>query len=260
MKLRLILKENDQSSGAISDDDDHYDVSDDSDEVYGGGRVERIYDIAHDNDLDKFIDPDEFYEFGSITILYGDNGSLHYGKYPLTHTQMITDVEIQQEVFAGTMYESDIGEDHDGRWWYRRGEDVALYGRISRLQRYVSFWNTDSHQINEHLPTLIKILLKKELINGDTIVMAATLDEMVPASDIDPIQTNSMSDDEIEQIELKKQIHLARGDEKKALMQKAGLKVVPGKRSQMATVMQKIGKLSPGQKWWTTSESKDGND
>ncbi len=80
-------------------------------------------------------------------------------------------------------------------------------------------------------------------------------DKQVLASEIAGMHSQEPSDAMKQQIDAMAQLHLARGDEKKNLMKKAGLKSVPGKVPEMATAMQKAGQLAPGQKWWAnTSE------
>lgn len=62
-------------------------------------------------------------------------------------------------------------------------------------------------------------------------------------------KTEELNDDDLQKMELYKQLHLMRGAEKHAAMKKLGL-VGGGKPHPMQTALDKAKLRIPGQKWW----------
>lgn len=203
-----------------------------------------------------FRSPDDIWGYGTTFIFGGNQAKLYLDKEPfrLTHNDMLD--EIGDELFANTKFEEHWENHGINDKMHALAQEIAILGRVRDDKSFVSIWNRDPKLVDELYGHALKALGKKGLVDQGTRVYAPTLTKYYYVSDYIDVTGKQLSPEQEKQLEAMRQMHLARGDEKKSLMKQAGLKTLPGKRHPMATAMQKVGKSSPGQKWWTASEGR----
>lgn len=195
-----------------------------------------------------------FFYGGVPPSLYASDGTTHITML------MEPDRALIKKLIVGTRFES--GTDLYSTGWDSRIRTVAIMGRVSSDKHIVSIWNSDASLVDRLYPDALTELLRHGMLLDDAQVFSPTYNGPKTVNEVisGGTESQAISKEREKELEAMRQMHLARGDEKKNLMRKAGMKIVPGKRPPIATAMQKAGKSSPGQKWWATSESRDGND
>lgn len=240
MKLRIILLEDDE---ADQDAKDIYFAS--------------MADDRNDSN-NQFVSPDHIWDSGSVTFIYGGSTPKLYVDEDVTHNKLMrrNDNEILKEIMVGTRFEKRVGDSTLD--WHAFVRRVALLGRVSESRDVVSIWNYDAPLVDRLYPAAIKELISKNFLSVDANAYSPTFKDVRSVSDVieSRVKSTTMSREREKQLEMMRQVHFMRGNEKKNMMRQAGMKLVPGKRSLMALALQKIGKLSPGQQWRTTSEGK----
>lgn len=188
--------------------------------------------------------PDTIWKSDSsaITFIYTSEGQLYHIPDGMTHHDLF---EINDDLV-------DRYNALEGRRPMRdKAEKIDLVGRAGKVGmlgiRVVSFWNTDRGLYDALLQDCLEALIYEGFIDSNYMVSTpatgvVTQDEILgksaPAQPVDDSE-----------VELYKRLHLMRGAEKKAAMQKLGVGV-GGKPHPMATAMGNAGLLKPGQKWW----------
>jgi hypothetical protein len=196
------LRENSSDDDDYDDDDDDYDDDDDDDRYY-------------DKNEDEYEnDPDTWYEEGSITVVYTQNGKLYTDEWPTTHENMINDD-------PALSTEMGITEPED---WVSRKDAVAiaLLGRISDDRKHIAFWNYDEGQYNDLLAGALKPLYDQLLIGPDTIVHSPIAGDQTVRDILTNTGNRVVHQAPENYMELLKKLHLMPGPEKNAALRKLG--------------------------------------
>lgn len=140
-----------------------------------------------------------------------------------------------------------------------RAEKIDLVGRAGKVTmlgiRAVSFWNIEQGIYDDLLASCLEELIFEGIIDSNYMVSTpatgvVTQDEILGKNQPAPAPSPVDSDE----VELYKNLHLMRGEQKRDAMKKLGVGV-GGRPHPIATAMNKTGLLKPGQKWWApTSE------
>ena len=152
--------------------------------------------------------------------------------------------------------------------------DTYLFGRVAPLEdpetgetlRFASFWGRGADYDNpeakgpvDQIPACVQALYYKDLVDDDTIIVFGD-GRVCLASDLlhggKGVEAAGEIDPEVQKrMELQKQIHLARGDEKKQLLKAVGAKVGGGKVSPWSRELRKGGSGSGWDYWRMHSEN-----
>lgn len=131
-----------------------------------------------------------------------------------------------------------------------------LVGRLGKEGTLVSFWNTELSAYTHLLRKCLDELIAAQQIYPIAYI-STPIHGTIPIDLIETTQTHEMTPEEQEHLELAKQMHLMRGDQKKDAMKKLGVGG-GGKPHPMQSAMDDAGLRVPGQKWWApTSEDFD---
>ncbi len=147
-----------------------------------------------------------------------------------------------------------VGRVIDGRDQVIENTDT-IYGRYIKAEAwngpglwngpgFVSIWNADEETVRELMPLCIKAMMDKLKLPAGTIIQTPIANKMTAKEFLDEYETKELSPEEKERLELANRMHLARGDEKKAIMKKLG--VGGGKEHEWSQSLQNKGLLAPG--------------
>ncbi len=232
----------------------------------GSDSGSQVFDISktgveQDND---WSDPDQFYRMqGSVTFIYTFDGVMYYGDYIGTkHFQLIEDnPELIDRYRLGYFF--DVLNDRDTvkqqdeahtdceprRIAMRRGD---LLGRLyaNRKETIVSFWNVDREAYDALLPACLQQLVADNKATGE-IMISTPVHGTIPAETLEDHQTEEITPEMAKHVEMRQQLHVMQGDEKKRAMKELG---VGGQRKNpWQAEAEKHGVVRPGQKWWAVN-------
>jgi len=189
-----------------------------------------------DQEKERYIDPDRIYGSGvtSVTFICGEV----FGEYEFlfsqdrynTHARIVANHAID----TGHSTKEDLFYDDDFKQlvWDLRKEvsETALLGRVGsyRQREYISYWNHAKELYNKYLLKSLEELIDEGLIDRDDIrgmwistpYGTGPYDEFVKygvekAPDLTP--------EEKKRYAMQQRMHLARGEEKKAIRKALGL-------------------------------------
>ena len=229
----------------------------------------------------KAIHPDHLYEEQSMTFTYNEDG-LRYGEYPTKHSEILEKLGLDRDrtkhtaltvgvdsvkFSIGAILLGRISSHHyfTEEWrledlcqeWneWAMDRDLIVYPSTLKNTRLVAFWNYKSDLVKNLLPKCCQALLRAKLASENDIATSFEgkvqyIDGHRPSTEQ---KNQNVSQDFAKKIEMWKNLHLMRGNKKQA-MADLGLSAKSSKHS-WQDAMEKGGYISPGQKWWTQSES-----
>ena len=221
------------------------------------------------------VTPDDIYNtsenatafiFGWLTpamSLNNDNHKIFYGE--TTHGEIIRDnpQELSQEV--NDLHGYKFGADGYCGWL-----QYCLFGRVGYINynryspttppgNYCAFWNTNKEIYDKLLQPCLQQLQQDNLLPPDTIISTPLGMSLPPnATNTKPKSPQQLAptnpQNQIDQFEIQRKLHLMQGDEKKQAMQNLG---VGGRaKNPWQDAMEKANLIAPGHKYWAaTSES-----
>lgn len=206
----------------------------------------------------RYISPDDIYDNGyrNLSFIYLDNGEMLYGSSDDTHSNIIYKYkDLIQELYPSI---EPISIHGTYKTWQTLNS-LTLLGRVGIFDGsidgdipVVAFWANNKRLYDGLLKNCLNQLHTDNIIDYNTYV-STPLTGTVPQNEIYN-HYKKLTPEEQEKLELAKNLHLMRPNEKKAAMLKLGLNTSGSKHKyQKAAEDNKL--ISPGQKWWaTTSE------
>ncbi len=187
------------------------------------------------------VHPDVLWQKGSnLTPFIYYNGKMHTGYHQDSHSKIIIRMFNMQGV--GVSAKRRVLE-----------ADGALLGRVGdfKQERYASFWDEGDHS---KIPECLKSLYNSSLIDEMTVIVVTGQE---PRRYQDAVVSTQRTPEQERKMQLARELHLMRPDEKKAAMRELGL--APGsKKRPWQQEAENTNLVRPGQKWWgLTSEAKD---
>ena len=155
-------------------------------------------------------------------------------------------------------------KDHDNLVMAYYLRQVDLHGRIGRIYpgegeseiKIVSFWSTIPETYDLLLQECLDLLIENTYISPNDY-LSTPLHGTIPVGFVmrGNATTKELSPEEREDYKRQEDLHMMRGDQKKAELRKIGY--AGSSKQPMQKQAEQIGIVKPGHKWWApTSESK----
>jgi len=219
--------------------------------------------------LAKEVTPDTL--FGSAkygtTFIFTANNHLHTGELREMHVDLIHKPDIKAELLSLGVKNNNPGQYISSS---TAAEQFALMGRVGFLSRPIkiklpwdddvpnidanicSFWNKDRELLKKLLRPCLDALIKSHLLELEDIVvyppytLPRYVSDFFMAKKAKQDLNKAMNPEQQKKVDMWRNLHLMRGNEKKQAMASLGL----------GAPKSKISGLMPGQKSWaTTSEA-----
>lgn len=210
-------------------------------------------DLTTENEL---VTPDDILGHRSITFIYTKDHRLYATNGDDPHDRLESEISREDKDFARYL-ERAWSKGREGGVDAREFMEayIGLYGRVGYWgdQIVVAFWNEKSEIYDSLLANCLKHLEDEGFLPSDeTIEIHTPLDitSYTPGQG-ETRRQGGTTPEQQRRYELQRRLHLATGQEKRAIRKELGLWTdKPGKHSWQAG-LEKAGEIGPGQKWWT---------
>jgi hypothetical protein len=223
------------------------DSSDDEDCSCDECQYDEYDDETDCKESGEFCDPDTLYhhDYAAVPFIYG-GGQMYYGPVGRTHWHILRDLGYTKSIG------SPDAADRAARTEAAKG---MLFGRFSPSMEMVSFWTGPKILFEKELDDCLKHLAADGHIDFDEWYVSTPIHGTVPLNSFDFNDRVEVSPEEEARRELQMQLHLMRGNEKKAAMKQLGL-IGPKPKTPFRQEAERQRVVAPGHKMWApTSES-----